>query len=403
MSDYRKRPARRAATKKRKATASLERGDDDDGAGFQLSGQTPQDLSQKLLAWLPQGASIKQKEAQTLLKAFDLVRAELQHRANRMTVNSIESGEKSDVLLSGVSLPPIMMQNILEFLPRPHAVLSGSLVSKAWLAIVRSPEFWQKMDHYAGLREESKTVSNMTDLLKLLNRPQFASLRTLAPPDKVQNRKKAMQQIAKACPMLEELDLGLHWLSHMKIDDATLLSLPTLFPHLKSVRFKAYRITMAGLKQFCQTMGNRLVDLAIDESTDYRSDTCKLSNEVLSSIGSSCPQLQHFYLSFEYEFHGRGMEKGVIDLLKQCSQLKSLRLNMCKNLGPEVFEYIADSDTITLERLLVIRHGYLMEDPLLCADLASKVSSFEVFSGEEATERTRELRRQGYPVNNYYW
>jgi len=52
-----------------------------------------------------------------------------------------------------------------------------------------------------------------------------------------------MEQIAKACPMLEELELGLHWLSNMKIDDVTLLSLPIFFSHLKSVRFKTFHIT----------------------------------------------------------------------------------------------------------------------------------------------------------------
>jgi len=404
MSDERKRPARRT-TKKRKAAASAAslHDDDGDGAGFLLSGQNPKDLARKMLAWIPQDASIKHKDAKKLLKSFDLVRAELQHRANCMSVHSIESGEKSDVLLSGVSVPSTIMQNILEFVPRPHTVKSASLVSKPWLAIIRAPEFWQVLDHSSGLREASATVSNMTDLLKLLRRPQFSSLRTLVPPNKVQNRKKAMEQIAKACPMLEELDLGVHFLSHMKIDDATLLSIPNLFPHLKSVRFNTYRITNACLKEFCQMMGSRLVDLAIYETTDYVSDANKLSNELLASIGSSCPQLQHFYVHFEYQVYGFGLEEGLIDLLKNCSQLKSLRLVYCNNLGPEVFQYIVDSSTITLERLLVSGHENLMGNQFLCADLESKVSSFEVMSSEELVERNRELARQGHTKNSYYW
>jgi len=399
--DDHKRPARRKTTKKRKqsdAALSLQQHDDDEiGAGSLLDGLSPQDLAQKLLAWLPQDATIKHKDAQKLLKSVDLVRAELQHRANRMTVDSIESGEKADVLLSGMSLPSILMQNILEYVPRPQAVTSASLVSKSWLAIVRAPEFWKALDHSAGLLEESHTILNMTDLLKLLNRPQFASLRTLAPPNKVQNRKKALEQVAKACPLLEEIDLGLGTWTHMKIDDAALRSLPPLFPHLKAVRFNTYRVSSAGLTDWCRAMGTNLVDLAVYESYDKQ----LLSNEVLASIGKSCPKLEHFYINFDYKTCGDGVGKGVIDLLENCSNVKSLRLFNCNNMDQEVYEYIINSNTIVLERLIVV-----CDDGVIApfrAGLQAKVRSFETFTGKEENNRIQSLYHDGGPRSSFYW
>lgn len=394
--DDRKRPARRT-TKRRKAAASLDP-DDEDEASFLLDGQSPQDLAQKLLAWLPQqDTTIKHQDSQKLLKSFDLVRAELQHRANRMTADSIEIGEKSDVLLAGVSVPSMLMQNILEFLPRPQVVLSASLVSKSWLAIIRAPEFWKVLDHSSGLLEGSNTILNMTDLLKLLNRPQFASLRTLCPPNKVQNRKKALEQVAKACPLLEEIDLGLGIWSHMKIDDAALRSLPQLFPFLKAVRFNTYRVSLAGLKDFCRAMGENLVDLAVYESYDKP----LLSNEVLAFIGETCPRLERFYVNFDYMSRGHGLGQGMIDLLQNCSNLKCLRIFTCDNMDGTVFEYIINSNSIVLERLVVVCKRQVIAP--FRADLQEKVGSFETLTGEEENDQMQSIHHDGGPRSSFYW
>lgn len=396
--DSSKRPTRRN-TKKRKAAASLKQ-DDEDGTESRVAGVSAQELSHTLLSWLPsENVTVNNQHAQKLIKSFDLVRAELQHRANCMTAQGIKSGENSDVLLSRVAIPAAVMQNVLEFLPRPQAVHSASLVSKSWLAIVRAPAFWTVLDHHTGLLDDSQTVSNMTALLKLLKRPQFSSLRTLVPPYKVQARKNVFQKVAEACPLLEELDLGVGGRSHMKIDDASLLALPELFPHLKSIRFKTYRVSNAGLKEFCRIMGDRLVDLGIREEHENL-----LSNETLATIGSSCSNLQHFYVDFFFQTQGQGRDEGLMDLLKKCIKLKSFRLIHSASLEQGIFEYILNkNNAVTLERLFVARHEGLKANASLCDGIAAKVGSFEVLSEKEEYDRADAHFRKGETRNRFYW
>jgi hypothetical protein len=206
---------------------------------------------------------MKTKSAKDLLRAVDLVKAKLQHRTNLMVQSNVEEGGRIELILRGIAIPPDVFRTILSFVSPPQ---TESLVAKNWLAATRSPHLWHTLDAEHGLLYTSTTVRNMTDLLNLLIRPQFASLRVLIPPDRVQMRAKAIEQIAKACPNLEEFDLGFSLWSSMKIDDKTLLALPELFPHLKGVRFSTYSVTVSGMVQFCEKMGDRLISLRISDS-----------------------------------------------------------------------------------------------------------------------------------------
>jgi hypothetical protein len=203
---------------------------------------------------------MKTKSSKDRLRAFDLVKAKLQHRTNLMAESNVEEGGRIELIFCGIAIPPDVFRTILSFVSPPQ---TGSLVAKNWLAATRSPHFWHTLDAEHGLLYQSMTVRNMTDLLNLLSRPQFSSLRVLVPPDKVQMRAKALEQIAKACPNLEEFDLGFSLWSSMKVDDKALLALPELFPHLKGVRFGTHRVTVSGMVQFCEKMGDRLISLRI--------------------------------------------------------------------------------------------------------------------------------------------
>lgn len=129
-----------------------------------------------MLGWLPDNAT---------LETFDLVKAELQHRTNLMAESSVETGAAREVLLSGVALTPNIFMHVLEFVPRYDAVLKASLVSKSWLAVTRAPQFWHTLDNESCLLAKSTTITNMTSLLELLGRPQFGSLKSLTPFNKV--------------------------------------------------------------------------------------------------------------------------------------------------------------------------------------------------------------------------
>lgn len=48
----------------------------------------------------------------------------------------------------------------------------------------------------------------MTQVLGILRRPQFALLRSLVLPGKIKMGTNGLKSIAKACPVLEELDVG---------------------------------------------------------------------------------------------------------------------------------------------------------------------------------------------------
>ena len=99
-----KRPARRSG--KRKADTLAAAADDDDSSDpVVMMRQSQKELCQTLLSWLPPGATIKSADAKKLLKPFDLVRAELQHRSNVMASATIVAGGTRDLALAGVAIP----------------------------------------------------------------------------------------------------------------------------------------------------------------------------------------------------------------------------------------------------------------------------------------------------------
>jgi len=399
MNDDLKFPATRGSKRKKASTeepaASSASFDtisaDDDGAPF--AQQSAQDLATAMLSWLPDGATLEYGGSKKLFKSFDRVRAELQKRSNSMASEAIATGETRDVLLSDITVPANVMMSILEFLPRPQAVNSASLVSKSWLALVRAPQFWEVLDHSAGLLDASSTVKNMTDLLELLAMKQFTGLKILNPPHSVKTRKKAFEQIAKRCPLLKEINAGGKVWPHMKLDDTTLVSLPALFPSLTSIRFNMHKLTGTGVVDFCGLMGERLVSLCIYEGYTR---LAKLTDENLKSVSERCPNLERF--GFEFDLYGLSQtvfsEKGLVDLLKGCSKLKFLYLNGCRNGLAAMFDYIVNRDCC-LEHLFVVNCPELFQNKGVRAELAEKVPSFEVITSDEYCARRKQLVELG--------
>jgi polyhydroxyalkanoate synthesis regulator phasin len=158
--------------------------------------------------FLPDNAALNHEEAKRLLQeafdqakaelqqAFDIAKAELQHRMNDLSL--LFCNEQ-------VSLPADVFLQILDFLPKTDLVLRASEVSKAWLAMSRSPQLWT-MEH--GLLSRSTRITNMDHLLALLERPQFALLKTLAFPNLVRLQENALEKIAESCPLLVYMDIG---------------------------------------------------------------------------------------------------------------------------------------------------------------------------------------------------
>ena len=129
----------------------------------------------------------------------------------------------------------------------------------------------------------------------------------------------------------------------------------------------------------------------------------RLSNSTLKLISERCPNLERFdFRSVESIYAGPGSgrheiftEIGLIHLL-HCTKLKSLYLDIdCRdNVGLAAFEYILNP-SVNLDRLLVVGCGELMANKTLCAELAAKLSFFEVITVQEYNERINSLRTRG--------
>jgi hypothetical protein len=363
--------------------------------------QPPNAVALALLACLPDDATFQHKQAKTLLKAFDLARAELQHRMNTKSQKCQQTGSQQPLLFckEQVSLPADAFLHILDFLPKTDLVHRISQVSKAWLSMSRSPQMWTILDTEHGLLSKSVRVTNMDHLLALLERPQFAFLKTLVPPDKVRLRKKALEKIAESCPLLEDIDMGYSPHSSMHADDNALMAIPSLFPHLKKIRFCSDRqdkITRNGFWRFLETMADRLVDLRVYALVFGPNDTRTwvLSDADLQEISRHCQNLEHFRYELYKDDGGELLSKeGVIALVRGCPKLKSIYLaNPLQNVQIEAFEYIAEH-AANLQNLLVVGDSRLMNNSDLCLRLGEKIENFEAISTVENDERRLAGRR----------
>jgi hypothetical protein len=363
--------------------------------------QTPNDVALALLDCLPADATFKHKEAKKLLKAFDLAKAELQHRMHTMSRNCQQKGSQQPLLFCNeeVSLPEDAFLRILDFLPKTDLVLRTSEVSKAWLSMSRSPQMWTILDTEHGLISKSKRVTNMDHLLALLERPQFALLKTLVPPDKVRLRKKALEKIAESCPLLDDIDIGYSISSSMHADDNALMEIPSLFPHLSKIRFdlRQQKVTRNGLWRFLETMADRLVDLrmyALIFQSPGRAAPWVLSDTDLEEISRHCQNLEHFRYEQYLDNVGEPLSKeGVIALVRGCPNLKSIVLtNTQSSVQIEAFEYIAEH-AVNLQSLLVVGDSRLMNNSDLCLRLGKKIEHFEAISIRERRDRHMAARR----------
>ena len=362
-------------------------------AGLPLN-KGPPAVAAAILSELPDDVTLQSKQAKDLLRAFDLVKTELQRRTNEMTTKSEKAGALQQVSLSGVSVPVEVTWKILEWLPRYQVVHNASLVCKSWLSLCRSPRFWKALDSANGLTMKSSQVKNMTDLLTLIRRPQFSSLKLLVPPHMVQLRKKALENIAQHCPLLEEIHMGYD--SHfpkMKPSEADIMSLPSLFPYMDKIRLGTHQLTNSAIQSFCEVMGSRPRSIRI---LDSYSCNQKMTDSTIVAIGRHCPNLE----VFEYSFSSHTLVEqnplstdSIVSLLTSCTGLHSLGLIRCPNVGLPAFRFILQ-DAVKLQRLLVVEHYNLMSDNVLCEGLTEKLVSFDAITNSE--HRTRCCRARAY-------
>jgi hypothetical protein len=301
------------------------------------------------------------------------------------------------IVLSRVSLTPAILHTILDFLPKAQVLHTATRVCKAWRLVVRSPQFWPALDPSTGIRVKSMVITNSYSFLKLLKNPMFRSIKRLEVPYKVKSGKKLFDQIAKSCPLLEDI-----WTTdRMKLDDHVLLDIAGLFPHLESIRFHTHyteRLTDAGIASFCRAIGPRLTALSIHDQY-FRNK--KFSDETMQIIADFCPNLKLLDLALnQFDETSPVSAKGVIALLRGCTTLSTLNLIEANSVGKDAFEFIC-ANPGGLKRVFVAGNEQLEQDETLRVALANTLASFEFSTYLQHRQRIINCRRNWQPET--YW
>jgi hypothetical protein len=185
MSSPKKKPAATKRTK-RKATADLNDVDSPSAvpaSSIDLSAN-PKAIAASLLALLPKDATKQHPTAKKLLKAFPVVVAELEHRANAMARKNESQGTSLPIVfkflneadgekMTAIHIPEDSFVNMFSYLTGKE-IVNASIVSKSWLSVSRFSSLWSALDKSSGLTNSSKQL-NATALIKLLSRPQVSA------------------------------------------------------------------------------------------------------------------------------------------------------------------------------------------------------------------------------------
>ena len=343
------------------AVAAVGGGDDDRPASLLHSidllnaKTTPKIVAEALLALLPQGATKHDAAAKTLTKAFPLFKAELEARTSALTrktesegtrlpiafhfhmAGAANDGEEDGGTSVVINVPEECFINMLSFL-NGKEVVNVSTVSKVWLSISRKPEVWSRLDRKSGLSNKSKKL-NMTLLLALLSRPQFANLKYLQMPNKCKMGKNSLRSISRACPNLETFDMGYAGWGG-RGSDSDLLNAAEIFSNLTGLHFCMWSITNNGIMSAVRMMGTQLLDLRIQ---NYRLGGKCLSDEVVGVIAEFCPNLKHF----TYKTMNNGgvvardlSASSITGLIRKCRQLEVLELIGAQTISRDDFAAI---------------------------------------------------------------
>jgi hypothetical protein len=226
-----------------------------------------------------------------------------------------------------VALPEELACHILGFVPKTDLVHSISLVSTLWYDLSKSTVLWQTLD-FSDLKQSKKYLTSMGRFLKILQRPQFASLKHLGFPDIYRTiLRNVFPNVSKACPLLEEID----WATVHKENvigvrpfSDEMPKLPAIFPNLKKISLELMHADSNSLEQFVKAMDGRLVGLNLLAGRDGR---IQCLDATLETIGRHCPNLESFRYGFRYDsqeddFEETVTEKGIIALLRACPKVK---------------------------------------------------------------------------------
>lgn len=330
-----------------------------------FNNSTAGEISHFILALLPQqGGTRKSSDSvintntvENLIRAMDLVKENLlaKHCLDRVDEAKESSLSKSSPFCNGeIELSEDVLVQVLEYCPSPTIVHGASLVNKTWNSVTKQQRLWKEMNSTAGFRcfKKGRKMS-MEQFLSLVQRPQFASITSIVLPDQAKLGPDGLEQLAQACPLLKDIELG-HENTSIKETDKQILSLPRLFPHLSTVGFNMINVTNRGICGFLRRMGPRLLEIKIRSISLLRSNM--LWNDALQTAAVYCTNLEGFGYMVRPTMYIRERNyrpqfditnTGIIALLTGCKQLKRLVLIGTKNVSFQAFHSVVDEGTTT--------------------------------------------------------
>ena len=163
-------------------------------------------------------------------------------------------------------MPEECFVNIMTYL-NGREVMNASIVGNAWLSVSRTLSLWERLDDSNGLSNKGRKM-NMTYLLALWGRPQFAKLKFLRLPLRVKLGMSSMNAIMNACPRLEMWDVGYSQGSGRGADN-DLIEAAESFVNLTSIRTDMWHVTSYGIAYAAKAMGVQLLDLRISNDCIY--------------------------------------------------------------------------------------------------------------------------------------
>ena len=280
-----------------------------------------------------------------------------------------------------IDVPEGCFVNMLRYISGNELIHTVSLVCKAWLSASRLPIVYEDGVDMSRLNMDMETkLMTMTSFVKLLARPQFATLKGLALPYNLKIGKNSLKSIAKVVPDLEALDLGYfhadsYWAAKASINDSELNSLTDLFTNLTTLHIDMANVTSAGIEVVVRKIGEQLVELKV-HTDNLNMGGNYISEQAMETISTSCPNLKNF----SYRT-GSGIEKGrknvqadrydsraavlddhynssldgvtgdnVISLVMRCPKLHNLTLYGAQNVKESHFVQIANLVASNLDK-----------------------------------------------------